>query len=284
MLGGVFDVDDIGLLSREVLRERMPVLIAETCAWSVGLSDRPHYVRRHGRIAASGVSLGDRAAADQPLSGEEDTRLEFGDARPGSFRDVLNALTAEGHVYADRFDEQVLAPFVLDTCVLAAERARDTNRQAWAELVDDLGEDGDDLVEVVRVAEWEAPLRTEAEQLVLAALGDAPLIELEAEGLPLSLVRAAEVATREAVAAGEHRAEEHHAPGDDLAGARFLAELALRDAGLPLPVPPTAAGKLLDALLAQGIEPDEVARLLPDLPVAPEAAGTITDLLADAGH
>ena len=43
--GGVFDVDWMGLLTREVLRERTPELIAEACAWAVGMSDQPHYLR-----------------------------------------------------------------------------------------------------------------------------------------------------------------------------------------------------------------------------------------------
>ena len=187
----MFDVDWMGRLAREVLRERLPALIAEACAWSVGLSDRPHHERRRGRLRATGGTNGDRIARGQALSGEEDGRLDLGDARPGSFRDVLNAVDADGVVYADRFDREVIEPFVLATCVLAAERARVTRRAEWGELLDDLGEDGRDLVGVVRAGEWEASLRTEAEHLVLAALADVPLLEVEAEGLPLSLVRAA---------------------------------------------------------------------------------------------
>jgi hypothetical protein len=37
----VFDVDWMGLLGREVLRERAAALIAEACAWAVGLSCPP---------------------------------------------------------------------------------------------------------------------------------------------------------------------------------------------------------------------------------------------------
>ncbi|MCU1605956.1 MAG: hypothetical protein JWP46_2421, partial [Modestobacter sp.] len=196
----MFDVDFMALLTREVLRERAAALIAEACAWSVGLSDQPHHLRRGGRLVATGVTMGVRAANGQPLSGEEDGRLELGDARPGTFQDALNALAPDGTVFAERFDAEVVEPFVLATCVLAAERARDTRRGAWAELLDDLGEDGSDLVEVVRAGEWEAPLRIDAEHLVLAALGGVPLVQVEAEGLPLSLVRAAEAVTRTAAA------------------------------------------------------------------------------------
>ena len=46
----MFDVDVMALLTREVLRERAPALIAESCAWSVGLSDQPHHLRRGGRL------------------------------------------------------------------------------------------------------------------------------------------------------------------------------------------------------------------------------------------
>ncbi|SDX38984.1 hypothetical protein SAMN05660209_00367 [Geodermatophilus africanus] len=273
----MFDVDWMGQLSREVLRERLPALIAEACAWSVGMSDRPHHERRRGRLGGTGGTIGDRIARGQPLSGEEDGRLDLGDARPGSFRDVLNAVDATGVLYADRFDREVLEPFVLATCVLAAERARATRRAEWAELLDDLGEDGRDLVGVVRAGEWEASLRTEAEHLVLAALADVPLLAVEAEGLPLSLVRAAEALTREAAAPLPAAP-----PGEDPAasGAVFLARAALAE--LDEPVPPTAADRVLTALLAEGIEPEELPAVLPHLPLAPGTADAVLTLL-DAG-
>ena len=276
----MFDVDWMGQLSREVLRERLPALIAEACAWSVGISDRPHHERRRGRLGETGGTIGDRIVRGQPLSGEEDGRLDLGDARPGSFRDVLNAVDADGVVYADRFDREVLEPFVLATCVLAAERARSTRRAEWAELLDDLGEDGRDLVGVVRAGEWEASLRTEAEHLVLAALADMPLLEVEAEGLPLSLVRAAEALTREAATplASAPAGEDPAASGAD-----FLARAALTGEGLAAPVPPERADRLLAALLAEGIEPDELPAVLPHLPLAPGTAEAVLTLL-DAGR
>ncbi|SFL04624.1 hypothetical protein SAMN04488085_10610 [Geodermatophilus ruber] len=276
---GVFVVDWMGQVSRDVLRERLPALIAETCAWSVGISDRPHHERRRGRLVATGGTMGDRAARGQPLSGEEDGRLDLGDARPGSFRDVLNAVDAAGVVYADRFDQEVLEPFVLDTCVLAAERARETRKAAWAELLDDLGEGDDDLVAVVRAGGWEAPLRTEAEHLVLAALADVPLLEVEAEGLPLALVRAAAALARDAAPPVAAPAAEDPA----VSGALFLARTALQAAGLPEPVPPADADRLLAALLAEGLEPDELPALLPHLPLRPGTAGAVLTLL-DAGR
>lgn len=274
----MFDVDWMGQLGREVLRERLPALIAETCAWTVGMSDRPHHERRRGRLGETGGTIGDRIACGQPLSGEEDGRLDLGDARPGSFRDVLNAVDATGVLYADRFDREVLEPFVLATCVLAAERARATRRAEWAELLDDLGEDGRDLVGVVRAGEWEVSLRTEAEHLVLAALADVPLLEVEAEGLPLSLVRAAEALTREAATAPPSAPS-----GEDPAasGAVFLARAAVAD--LDEPVPPSQADRVLTALLAEGIEPEELPAVLPHLPLAPGTADAVLTLL-DAGR
>ena len=274
----MFDVDWMGQLGREVLRERLPALIAETCAWTVGMSDRPHHERRRGRLGETGGTIGDRIARGQPLSGEEDGRLDLGDARPGSFRDVLNAVDATGVLYADRFDREVLEPFVLATCVLAAERARATRRAEWTELLDDLGEDGRDLVGVVRAGEWEASLRTEAEHLVLAALADVPLLEVEAEGLPLSLVRAAEALTREAATAPPSAPS-----GEDPAasGAVFLARAAVAD--LDEPVPPSQADRVLTALLAEGIEPEELPAVLPHLPLAPGTADAVLTLL-DAGR
>jgi hypothetical protein len=274
----VFDVDWMGQLGREVLRERLPALIAETCAWTVGMSDRPHHERRRGRLGQTGGTIGDRIARGQPLSGEEDGRLDLGDARPGSFRDVLNAVDATGVLYADRFDREVLEPFVLATCVLAAERARATRRAEWTELLDDLGEDGRDLVGVVRAGEWEVSLRTEAEHLVLAALADVPLLEVEAEGLPLSLVRAAEALTREAATAPPSAPS-----GEDPAasGAVFLARAAVAD--LDEPVPPSQADRVLTALLAEGIEPEELPAVLPHLPLAPGTADAVLTLL-DAGR
>ncbi|WP_222195181.1 hypothetical protein [Modestobacter italicus] len=280
MLDSDFGPDPMALLSREVLRERAAALIAEACAWAVGLSDHPHHTRLRGRVVATGLTIGARAATGQPLSGEEDGRLELGDARPGSFQDALNTVTAEGTLYAERFDREVIDPFVRDTCVRAAERARDTRPREWAELLDELGEDGADLAEVVQVGEWEAPLRIDAEHLVLAALGSAPLVEVEAEGLPLSLVRAAEAVTR---AAAPPAAPEPGPAVDELAGALFLAEAAIGAAGLPRPVPVAAADRLLDVLLAEGLLPEEVPALLPHLPVEPGTAAEVRATIAALG-
>jgi hypothetical protein len=274
----MFDVDVMALLSREVLRERAAALIAESCAWSVGLSDQPHHLRRGGRLVATGVTMGVRAANGQPLSGEEDGRLELGDARPGTFQDALNALAPDGTVFAERFDAEVVEPFVLATCVLAAERVRDTRRGAWAELLDDLGEDGADLAEVIRAGEWEAPLRIDAEHLVLAALGDVPLVQVEAEGLPLSLVRAAEAVTRAAAPPAPAPA-----PDEDLAGSLFLAHAALRAAEVTVPVPPAQAEQLLAALLAEGLLPEEVPAVLPHLPVESATVREVTAIVAAGG-
>jgi hypothetical protein len=273
--GGVFDVDWMDLLCRAVLRERTAALVAEACAWSVGLSDRPHHLRRRGRLVETGGTTGDRAATGQMLSGDEDGRLDLGDARPGSFADALNAVGPDGVVYADRFDREVVDPFVLATCVLAAERARDTRPAEWAELLDDLGEDGTDLPAVVAAGEWEAPLRIDAEHLVLAALGDVPLLQVEAEGLPLSLVRRAEALTREAAPSPPT------APVEDPAasGAVFLARAAISEAAVPEPIRPDQADRLLVLLLAEGIEADEVAAVLPHLSLAPGTADVVLGLL-----
>nr|WP_204332028.1 hypothetical protein [Geodermatophilus sabuli] len=268
----------MGRLTREVLRERLPALIAEACAWSVGLSDRPHAERRRGRLVDTGSTLGDRAVRGQPLTGEEDARLDLGDARPGSFRDALGAVDAGGGLVADRFDREVLEPFALATCLLAAERARTAHAGAWAELLDDVGADGSDLVEVVRAGEWETPLRTEAEHLVLAALGDVPLMEVEGEGLPLSLVRAAEALTREAVVPAAPPAEDPTA-----SGAVFLARAAVAAAGVAEPVPPGMADRLLVALLEEGLEPEELPAVLPHLPLAAGTAAAVLALLAAGG-
>ena len=51
------------------------------------------------------------------LGGEEDARLELGEVAPGSFADALNALQPDVRVHADRFDDQVLVPFWLTTCL-----------------------------------------------------------------------------------------------------------------------------------------------------------------------
>ena len=276
----MYEVDAIDLLARDLLRERAAELVAEACAWSVGLSDRPYCVRRTGRVAESGLTLGMRAQHGQQLGADEDGRLDLADALPGSFGDALNALTPGGKLYVEGFDEQVLAPFVLDTCVRAAERAQEVEPQAWSDLLDDLGEDDPELVEVVRVAEWEAPLRLEAELLVLAALGDVPLVEVEAEGLPLSLVRAAEAELRDAVGV-----DAPAGPADEeLAGALFLADAALRSSDLTVPVPPTQAPVLLEVLLAAGIEPVEVLSLLPHLPVHQDTADQVAARVETLRH
>jgi hypothetical protein len=274
----VFDVDWMGLLTREVLRERAADLIAEACAWSVGMSDQQHHLRSGGRIVATGLTVGERAAHGLPLSGDEDGRLDLGDARPGSFQDALNSVDAHGTVQADRFDTEVLHPFVHATCLAAAERARRTRPDAWAELADDVGEDPADLDDVVRAGGWEAPLRIDAEHLVVAALRDVPLIEAEAEGLPLSLVRAAEAVLRAAAAPPEPGP-----PDDDLAGSLFLARAAVTATGAPLPVGPEAAERLTEELLAHGLEPDEVVAVLPHLPVQRATADEVVAIIRAAG-
>jgi hypothetical protein len=274
---GVFDVDWMGLLTREVLRERAAELIAEACAWSVGMSDQPHHLRSGGRIVATGLTVGERAAHGLPLSGEEDGRLDLGDARPGSFQDALNSVDAHGTVQADRFDADVLHPFVHATCLAAAERASRTRPDAWAELADDVGEEAADLDDVVRAGGWEGPLRIDAEHLVLAALRDVPLMEVEAEGLPLSLVRAAEAVARAAAP------PEPGTTDDDLAGSLFLARAAVTATGAPVPVAPQDAERLVEELLAHGLEPDEVLVVLPHLPVQPAAADEVVAIIRAAG-
>jgi len=273
----VFDVDWMGLLTREVLRERAAELIAESCAWAVGMSDQPHYQRHAGRVVATGTTVGERAARELLLGDEEDGRVDLGDARPGSFQDALNSVGADGGLQAQRFDDEVLHPFVEATCVRAAERARSTRPEAWAELAEDVGEDERDLAEVVRGGGWEAPLRIDAEHLVLAALGAVPLIEVEAEGLPLSLVRAAEAATRGAAAPSVP------APDPDLEASLFLAQAAIAATGAELPVGPDTAEELVEQLLANGLEPDEVVAVLPHLPVEPETADTVIAIVRAAG-
>lgn len=274
----MFDVDWLGLLTREVLRERTGELIAESCAWAVGISDQPHQLRTAGRTVPTGSTVGERAAVGLPLSGEEDGRLDLGDARPGSFQDALNSVDADGVVRADRFDEEVLHPFVHETCLRAAERAGRTRPEAWAELADDVGEDPAEPGAVVRAGGWEAPLRIDAEHLVLAALGAMPLIEVEAEGLSLSLVRAAESVARGAAP------PEHPDPADDgdRAASLFLARAAVEATAAPLPLAPSAAERLAAELLAHGLEADEVAGLLPDLPLQPATAGEVLAILRAA--
>ncbi len=266
---GVFEIDEMALLTREVLRARGAALIAEACAWAVGTGDRPHRTRRRGRLVTTGTTVGVRAENGQPLGDEEDGRLDLADARPGSFGDALNMADADGGLLADRFDVEVLEPFVLATCVLAAQRLRSARPAAWAELAEDVGEDADDPAAVVRAGEWEAPLRIVAEHLVLAAIGDTPLALVEAEGVPLSLVRAAEALTREAVPPPP-------AAPDELSGVLFLARAAVAD--LHSPIPAAAVARVLEALLAEGLERDEVLAVLPDLPLEPAAEADLRRL------
>lgn len=276
--GEAYDLDSMALRCRELLRESAGDLLAEACAWSVGLSDHPHYRRRHGRVVPTGMTLGECAEAGQPLAGEEDATMELGEAEPGTFRDALNSLTADGGVHLTRLENEVLAPFVTDICVRAAARLREDDPAGWQELLAETGEDGGNLRSLVRIAEWELPLRLDAEVLVVAAIGDSPLVAVEAEGLPLSLVRAAEALTRDAA---EPELEAGPRPADDdLAGALFLAEVALRQTGLDVPVPPDAAGILLGALVEQGLEHAEVLRVLPHLPVQQGTASHVAELLA----
>ncbi len=62
---------------------------------------------------------------------------------------------------------------------------------------------------------------------------------------------------------------------DDLAGALFLAQVALGEAGLDAPVVPADARRLLAALLGEGLEPEEVLQVLPHLPVQADTADAV---------
>lgn len=273
-----YEADPLGLVMRATLLERLPALVAESCAWAVGLSDLPYVTRRDGRVAVTADTLGARAETGLPMTSDADARLELGEAVPGTFRDLLGALTPDGRLHADRFDAEVLTPFVLQTCVEAVQHVRRTAPEALEELFFDLGEDGHDVVAVVRAAEWEAPLTTEAEQLVLAALGDLPLLEVEIEGLPLSLVRAAESLARAAAPPADDPVP--RPLGDPLAGAVFLAEEALQAAGFPQPVPSSYAEELVEVLLEEGLQPDELPQILLRLPVEPDTADDVRGILA----
>jgi len=269
----VLDLVVLSLRARELLRERGSELIAETCAWSVGIADHPHYELKDGRVAPTGQTLGSRAELEQPLGTESAGRIDLADARPGSFQDALNAHAPDGTLYADQLDLQVLTRFAEETGVRALEDLQAHDPEQYAELLDELGEDGTDLPALVRSLEWLVTLRTEGEELVLAALGDLPLLAVEREGVPLSVVRAAERLTRDA-------APPESAPADEPDEAViFLAHAAIGRAGLSTPVPPEQARALLVALLEEGLEADEVRRALDHLPVLADTAEQVTDLL-----
>jgi hypothetical protein len=53
--------------------------------------------------------------------------------------------------------------------------------------------------------------------------------------------------------------------------------------GVPLPVGPDAAERLLEELLAHGLEPDEVVAVLPHLPVQNETVDTVVAIIRAAG-
>jgi hypothetical protein len=102
-------------------------------------------------------------------------------------------------------------------------------------------------------------------------------MDVEAEGLPLSLVRAAEEEVRRA--APPVAAEPAAAEQDELVGALFLARSAVEAAQLPLPVPPSHSSDLLDLLLGQELEPAEILQLLPSLPVQQDTIESLTPTL-----
>ncbi len=51
--------------------------------------------------------------------------------------------------------------------------------------------------------------------------------------------------------------------------------MALTSAGLPQPVTPDGAGRLLEGLLAEGLQPEEVLAVLPHLPVLADTADAV---------
>jgi hypothetical protein len=73
-------------------------------------------------------------------------------------------------------------------------------------------------------------------------------------------------------------------PDDGDPGALFLAEAVVGGSGLPLPVPPADAGRLLELLLGEGLGPDEIPGLLGRLPVEPATAVQMAAMLAAAGE
>lgn len=275
------DVDPIAALAHDLLRDRTGDLIAAASVWSVGMSDRPHYVRRSGRVKPSGDTLGNRAAAELPLSGEEDALISLGEARPGSFRDALNALTPNGTVYAESFQAELLQPFAVHVCVTALERVRAKHPDVWVDVLDDVGEDDDaDLVTIVHLGEWAVPLAADAEDLLIAAIGDAPLLDVEAEGLANEGPAFARASTARRVGAAAPGAADPE-PDDlgELAGALYLAAAAVHTAQLPVPVPPAEARRLLAVLTDEGLEPEEIARVLPALPVEEETVAAVRQVL-----
>ena len=65
---------------------------------------------------------------------------------------------------------------------------------------------------------------------------------------------------------------------DELAGALFLAGAALEAAGLPTPVTASAVDRVLVALLAEGLQREEVLAVLPHLPLAADAEADLRRL------
>lgn len=121
-------------------------------------------------------------------------------------------------------------------------------------------------------------LLIETGQLVLAALGDLTLVDVGVAGVPLALVRSAESM---AIKAAPVAAAEGAADDDDLAGALLLADAALRAGALTVPMPPAEAVDLLPLLTDEGLQADEIARLLPELPVLQETIELVLEELHD---
>ena len=72
--------------------------------------------------------------------------------------------------------------------------------------------------------------------------------------------------------------------GRDPASRRLRQRRALGEVQLPAHLfRPEHAGALLEALLAEGLEPDEVRDALPYLPVLADTAEALNDLLAGLG-
>ena len=60
-----------------------------------------------------------------------------------------------------------------------------------------------------------------------------------------------------------------------------MADAALRAAALTVPVPPIEAVELLALLTDEGLQPDEIVRLLPELPVLQETIELVLEVLSD---
>ena len=237
------------------------------------MSDQPHHLRSGGRMVGDRARRSASGRLHRPAAQRRGGRPARSGRRPaGQLPGRAQRARADGTVHADRSTSRSSTRSCSDLRAGCRAGPARPGPAAWRELPDDLGEDGPTSPRSSgRRLGGAAADRRRAPRPRRARRG--PLIEVEAEGLPLSLVRAAEGIARGAAPPARRRpatttwpaaVPRHAAPTRP--ACRAGATGGGRDAGRP-------------PCSRRGCCSRRSPAVLPHLPVQPETADRISELL-----